>query len=167
MLIDLNVKKFIIIDFQWYRFNSHTLIPKELASCDGEFRRSHFIFKPVMSFGAMAVEDQRVARYAFSQCHGLKWEDGYVNAGTFDEVVKRLCMCVDVVFVKGREKLEFLKCIVDKCIVNLVDVEKITRGKPSCSFHVGNYVVCALSNVEKFYTFLLDAKLRDKKIGYI
>lgn len=165
-MISLSGKTFIVIDFQWYRFNGN-MIPKELATCDDEFRRSHFLFKPIFSFGSMTAEDQRVARYVFSYYHGLKWEDGYTVVGEFDEIIKRLCFGVDLVFVKGREKLEYLKCILDKRIIDLVDAQKIMRGKPSCSFHTGNYVVCAMSNVEALYKFLVDIRLSESKVCYI
>lgn len=161
-------KKFVIVDFQWYRFNKYILVPKELATCDNEFKRSHFVFKPVTSFGALTEEDQRVARHVYKYHHGLKWEDGYVAAGQFDEIVKRLCMGADIVFVKGREKLEFLKSIIDKKIIDLVYAERIRKCESSCVFHVGDQVVCALSVVERLFKFLVGGiEKRSENINYI
>lgn len=167
-MVDLIGKKYVIVDFQWYRFNKNILVPKELATCDSDFKRSHFVFKPVTSFGVLTEENQRVARYVYSYHHGLKWEDGYVAAGDFDEIVKRLCMGADLVFVKGREKLEFLKSIIDTKIVDLVYADKIRRAEPGCGFHVGDEVVCALSVVERLFTYLEGGiEKRFKSINYI
>lgn len=147
--------KFIVIDFQWYCYETYTLIPKELATCDSDCRRSHFIFKPVLSFASLKDEDKRVARYAYNYHHGLRWEEGYISVSEFDRIIKRLCSDVDVVYVKGREKLEFLKSILNKRIIDLVDANKITKEEASCSFHVGESVVCALTNVERLYRHLM------------
>ncbi|KAK9674646.1 hypothetical protein QE152_g40957, partial [Popillia japonica] len=81
-------KNFIILDFQWYRFNSDIILPKELASCDSDFKRSHFVFRPVFSFGALTIADQHVANYAFYKHHGLKWTEGYTPLiVTLNEVI--------------------------------------------------------------------------------
>ncbi|KAK9680523.1 hypothetical protein QE152_g39030 [Popillia japonica] len=89
-------KNFIILDFQWYRFNSDIILPKELASCDSDFKRSHFVFRPVFSFGALTIADQHVANYAFYKHHGLKWTEGYTPLSEFDDIVRKLCADAEV-----------------------------------------------------------------------
>lgn len=147
-------KKFVILDFQWFTISRNNVIPKELASCDSEHKKSHFLFKPIVSFGALSEEDQRVARFVTGSYTGLNWEGGFTNSCEFDAIVKQLCRNVDVVYVKGRQKLDFLKHIVNNRIVDLLEAGKITRGIPSCPFHNGNFVVCALRNVELLYTYI-------------
>lgn len=158
-------KKSIVIDFQWYRCGIHGVIPKELATCDTHFKRSHFVFKPVLSFDALTDEDKRVARYAGCY-HGLRWEEGYICATEFEGIIKRLCADVNTVYVKGREKLEFLKRILEnKRIVDLIDADKIRSEEPSCSFHVGDSVVCALTNVERLHKYLMCKVLRQNNFN--
>lgn len=147
---------FIIVDLQWYCFDTHSIIPKELATCDSDYRRTHFLFKPVLSFASLKEEDKRVARYVYSYHHGLRWEEGYISVSEFDGIIKRLCADAKVVYVKGREKADFLQSILNKRIIDLVDVDKIRREEPSCSFHVGSSVVCALTNVERLYHQLMN-----------
>lgn len=148
-------KNFIILDFQWYRFNSDIILPKELASCDSDFKRSHFVFRPVFSFGALTIADQHVANYAFYKHHGLKWTEGYTPLSEFDDIVRKLCADAEVVFVKGKEKKEFLSRILDKRIVDVVCAEKIRKGKPACGFHASEFAVCALANVERMYAYCI------------
>lgn len=147
--------KFIIIDFQWFRLNRANIIPKELASCTSDYKKSHYIFKPPFSFATLTNEDRQVARYITAFHHGLNWCDGYISCSVFDEIIKRLCADVEVVYVKGSEKVKYLRNILDKPIRDLVRAENISRGTPSCSFHISNYVVCAASNCERFYWHLM------------
>lgn len=148
------MKKFIIIDFQWFRFNKNNFIPKELASCTFDYKKSHFVFKPPLSFCSITRDDRRVARYTSAFYHGLNWIDGYTPCSVFDEIIKRLCVNIDVIYVKGRQKVDYLRNIVDKRIVDLVHADNIRRGEPSCAFHINNYAVCALLNCERLYDYI-------------
>lgn len=165
MMSSRSRKSFIIIDFQWYRYNTHSIVPKELATCDSDFKRTHFVFKPVLSFASLKEEDKSVARYVYNSHHGLGWDEGYICVSQFDVIIKRLCANVDVVYVKGKEKLEFLKSILNKRIVDLIDADKIIKEEPSCSFHVGNDVVCALTNVERLHKYLMWKVLRENNFN--
>lgn len=148
--------KFIVIDFQCFRWNKCSLIPKELATCNNDNKKSHFIFKPPFSFSAITEEDRSVARYISSYHHGIRWHDGFTSCSVFDEIIKRLCVNVDVIYVKGRQKKDYLKNIIDKPIVDLVYAENIQRGEPTCAFHTSNYVVCAASNCQRLYEYLVN-----------
>lgn len=146
--------RFIVVDIQWYRGCNGTLIPKELATCDNKFRMSHFVFKPFTSFASLNVQEQRTARYVYNHHHHLKWDDGFTLLSEFDDIIKRLCCECDVVYVKGQEKVDIIRTIVNKRVVNLTEAEKIKSGKPSCAFHFSSDCVCALSNVKNLYKFL-------------
>lgn len=61
---------------------------------------------------------------------------------------------MDKIYVKGKEKANYIKAIVNKSVIELEHAERIKRDKPSCAFHIGNYCVCALTNVEKLYKYL-------------
>lgn len=147
--------KYVIIDFQWYRCSGESVVPKELAICDDDKRISHFVFRPITSYASMSVKDREVASYVFNNCHGIKWDDGFVLVSEFDEIIRRFTRGVDVVYVKGYEKLRFLKNIIgNKNVVDLKEADKILPGVPSCMFHYNKWVVCALSNVQKLYIYL-------------
>lgn len=157
-MTDFPRKDYIIIDFQWFLLNKKSLIPKELASYDSFLHKSHFIFEPLVSFNTLSDSDKRAARYAFTHHHGLKWEDGYTPTNKFNEIVKRLCSGVNRVFVKGSEKKNFLKNIVDIEIIDLVGEDRIIRDIPQCTFHVGTFAVCALTNVERISEAILQKR---------
>ncbi|KAK9752039.1 hypothetical protein QE152_g4562 [Popillia japonica] len=146
--------RFVIIDFQWYTLSGERVVPKELASCDNNFRRSHFVFKPVLNFGSLSSTDQRTARYVYNYHHCLPWDGGNTSLGEFDDIIKFLCFNMEKIYVKGKEKANYIKAIVNKPVIELEHAGRIKRDKPSCMFHVGNYCVCALTNVENLYNFL-------------
>lgn len=149
------MKKFVIIDFQWYRFNGNGVVPKELAICDSDYRVGHFVFRPFTSFGCLAIKDREVARYLFNNYHGIMWNDGFMPLTSFDDIVISFCYDADVVYVKGYEKVQFLKSIIsNKQIVDVKEAGKIMPGKPSCIFHRLDYCVCALTNVYKLYDYI-------------
>lgn len=149
--------KYVVIDFQWYRFNGKSVIPKELAICDSDRRISHFVFRPFISFGCLSVKDREVARYLFNKYHSLMWEDGFISLNSFDDIVKRFCYEADVVYVKGYEKVQFLKTIINnKNVIDVKEAGRILPGKPSCMFHRSDYCVCALTNVQRLYEFLMN-----------
>lgn len=152
----------MVIDFQWYRYNNGQVIPKELASCDNNSRISHFLFKPIASYGSLSDKERREAMYVFSHHHGLRWDDGFIKLSEFDKIVERLCWSANVVYVKGREKVDFLKRILPcKRIVDVREAGKISPKMPKCMFHTSNYCVCALVIVQELYEFLVNNKYSD------
>lgn len=148
------MERYVIIDLQWYIFNRNHLLPKELASCDINGRISHFVFKPVISFASLTSKDRNVDRYVYHNHHKLKWEAGFTELGELDEIIRQLCHKVDIVYVKGEQKAKFLRRIVNKRVMDLVEANKVLHGKPMCTFHASDSSVCALSNVQALYNYL-------------
>lgn len=145
-------RDFIILDIQGFTINDEEFIPKELASYDSNHCISHYVFQPSRSFSSLSTKFRNTANWLMSHHHCIDWNDGFVPASRFDEIVYYLCRSTKVAYVKGREKATFLRRILTIPVKELPENEcKLEVGAPMCPYHKKRPSMCSLSNV--FYLF--------------
>lgn len=144
----------LILDVQWFKEDKHRIIPKELAAFDGH-KLSHYIFKPPYPLRILPNKNYRKQnKWLMENCHGLEWNDGFTPLHQFKNIVCQLCRAVDVIYVKGREKANFLRKFISAektaVIVELDEQPSIPLELPArCFSHRSSATTskCALSNV--------------------
>lgn len=140
----------LILDIQGFNIEKNKFIVKELAGYDGE-KVCHFIFRHPFPFEMLSQEDQKEVNWIMKNHHCVNWKKGFTPLHKFGQVVQDLTSKAERVYVKGREKAEYLRRFSAKTIFELPEQPRLDRGKPSCFYHNNEYCFCALSNVHFLY----------------
>ena len=113
----------IFIDIQGFNC-SFGYIPKEMAIYDG-IRLSNFLFKPPFKRSMLSAVDEKIVTWS-EDYHGLEWDFGNIELGEIDKILKKVCFSFNKpnIFVKGVEKLKFLKTVFDS-----ESIPKLSRFK--------------------------------------
>lgn len=143
-----NKTQYIILDIQGFMVNEDQFVPKELASCDSNKCITHHVFQPSSSIASLPSKYRNTANWLMTHHHCIDWKVGFIHPMEFDAIVKYLCRNVKKVYVKGPEKIKFLRHIISAPIFALEgSIYKLEMGIPSCAFHSRRRSMCALSNV--------------------
>lgn len=139
--------KFIIIDVQGFKSSETEFTPKELAAFDGT-KYSHFIFNPPFPFNDLQGHLKKTNSWLIRNYHCLNWEEGFTSLEHLQVILQRLTCNVNIILVKGLEKVKFLKNFINLPVIDLGNqTNPIQPRKPLCFFHTSEICVCALSNV--------------------
>lgn len=141
---------FIVLDVQGFMISGQTFSPKELAIFDGQ-TISHYIFKAPFPFSTLPPDLQTQAKWLINNHHGIPWNEGYTPCFLFPTILERLLKDADVVYVKGREKRNFLRRYTKKPIIEIEEYPALSATQPSCMYHSKVPCYCALSNVYHLY----------------
>lgn len=137
----------IVIDVQGFKVESNKFVVKEFAAYDGK-KISHYVFKPPFRMDLLPPYLQQQAFWVTDNHHGLRWEDGFVPLHKFSEVIQQVTNAGDRVYVKGKEKADYIRKHVSNAIVTEFKEQPAMRQQePKCFFHLKNPCACALSNV--------------------
>lgn len=152
------IESIIFIDIQGFNC-SFGYIPKELAIYDG-IRCSNYLFKPPFRKNILSIDDKKVVNWA-EEYHGIDWESGYIELTKINDILQTILKNYQSpkVYVKGNEKINFLKKILAECCISSIPIgqePKLSRFKkiPECYFHKNiNPWHCALANVKLLYNY--------------
>lgn len=145
---------FVIIDLQGFSTGKGRFTPKELASYDNFHQVSHYVFAPPFKYSFLPKKYMRQVDWVTDNHHCINWTAGFVARREFANIVDYLTRNVDSVFVKGREKAEYLRRFTNKEVIELEEKPALKKGHPSCCFHTSDECMCALSNVHYLYDFV-------------
>lgn len=140
----------IIIDIQGFKINKKTFIPKELAVLKN-LKSAHYIFKPPFLFELLPEKFQKQFKWLVKNHHCIQWNVGVVPHYKLKDIIRDLTYDVTKIYVKGKEKAEFLKKITRKSIVELPESPALRSGLPECLYHCSEDCYCSLSNVKYLY----------------
>lgn len=156
----------IILDFQAFKDNNNDFIIKKCAvvAIDGSFVE-HWIVAPPYEFYMLKKDKRREAVWVKQNYHGLSWGDGGISYGAFQDELKQVCSDVRRVFVKGKEKTEFLKTLLKNDVINLEDYNTPRLKKLMfnsylpvlrCFRHCKHKkYICALSSADKLKLWVI------------
>lgn len=139
-----------IIDVQGFKISEKEFIPKELAAFDGS-KFTHFIFKPPYSFHHLPEPMKKQASWLIDHHHSINWDEGFTPIYQFKNIIIRLTKSADRIYVKGREKSNFLRKFTTKIITELDEHPAMQESEPKCFYHNKPKCICALSNVILLY----------------
>jgi hypothetical protein len=140
----------IILDVQGFKIENNKFIVKELAAFDG-VRVSHFIFKSPFRMDYLSPDLHKQAEWLMRNHHCIDWREGFTPLHKFGDIIKSLCNKVDYVYVKGKEKSEFIKKFTITPVIEIDEQPTLKPRDPSCFFHLRKPCFCALSNVYYLY----------------
>lgn len=140
----------LIIDIQCFKTEKNRFIVKEFAAYDG-CKIAHYIFKPPYTFDCLPNEYQRQANWLMANHHCIKWESGFVPLHKFSAIISQLTESTQEVYVKGREKADYIRKYSRAPILELPDSPAIQPEGNSCLYHSKNPSICSLTNVYNLY----------------
>lgn len=142
----------LAVDVQGFMTADKTFTPKEVAAYDG-IRSSHFVFKAPFPFTLLPQHLQQQATWLMSNHHCIPWSEGFTPVHMFPQILDRLLQDVEVVYVKGREKSDFIRKHTNKQVLEIDEQPALNAMQASCIHHSRSVCYCALSNVYQLYKF--------------
>lgn len=151
--------KFIVLDMQGYIINKR-FTAKELAIYDGKHLKS-FLFKSPIKYSSLYSADRKTAAYLYNNVHGIPFDSGDVEYEQIEDILQQNLKDIDLVFVKGQAKLEFLKQYLADFIRifnlendNTGQVPKLGPSEDNCDNHTFKSCNCSSRNVEVLFEYI-------------
>lgn len=163
----------MIVDIQG--FNLPDFHPKEITFISGQ-QTDHYLLKPPFPVNTLNNQLRKQIKYLERFHHGLKYDSGYVNYDTLDDILQDhlLNNNIDMVYVKGHQKQLFLENKLCKLtessssIPTIINVEtlagennnnnntvpKFILDVPYCTNHLNYKSMCSLRNCTKLYNWV-------------
>jgi hypothetical protein len=136
----------LVLDVQCFKRENNKFMAKELAAYDGE-KISHFVFKPPFPFEMLSHDLQKQANWLTRNHHGIDWSSGSIPMHLFGDIMQDITTSADRIYVKGREKADYLRKFIPKPIIEFDEEPALSKGAPRCFYHSNNFCMCALTNV--------------------
>lgn len=140
----------IIIDVQGFKTEKDIFLPKELAIFDG-VKLGHYVFKPPFQFHCLPESIQKEVKWLMKNHHCIKWNVGCTPLFEFRNIIQNIGKDVNVIYVKGREKANFLRRFTKVPIIELDEQPSIKFSDAKCFYHSKSLCICAVSNVYYLY----------------
>lgn len=136
----------LFVDIQG--FFSQYFQPKEMTvTCDGN-KYYHYLFKSPIKYMKLNTNQRKVVH------HCLKYSNGLIDVGEIGPILR--LFNPKTVYVKGHQKLEFLKTVLSCNIINIEasDIPKFQAVHHNCPYHLKEYSICSYENVKWLYNFI-------------
>lgn len=143
----------LVLDIQGFTDEKKKFIPKELATYDGN-KLSHYIFKQPYPLNFLSPTYYKQAVWLMENYHCIKWNSGFTPLHYFSTIVKELTRNVQIVYVKGQEKADYIKKYSASIVIELDEQPALEPLSPKCCYHSKSPAKCALSNVFYLYNNL-------------
>ncbi len=167
--------KFVVVDLQG--FCTPEFYAKELAIYDGKNMQS-YMFKPAIPFHELKQDYKRQVKYLCGNHHGIYYNNGELDYQEIYSIVYENLRDVDVIYVKGHSKHEFLAKLLSEIetkrlppphIVNLEftsaanNVPKLDKKQPiHCTFHSLNLCICSVNYAFTLYDYIVSLLPKNK-----
>lgn len=142
--------RMLVLDVQGFKLENNKFIPKELAAYDGN-KICHYVFKPPFDIRFLPSHLRKQADWLMKNHHSILWNDGFTPIHKFSNIMKNLTEQVDQVYVKGTEKMQYIKKYTLNPVIDLGDDPPLQKEKPHCFYHSNPICICALTNVYYLY----------------
>lgn len=120
-----------IVDFQGYKLYDKTFVVKEdCILFSGNI--SHYIFSPPFDYKILSESDKYQVNWLARKYHGLEWSAGFYNYEEKKYLIRQALRCASNIYVKGEEKIKWLREIIQDNQINIVNIEKII----DCNFRL-------------------------------
>ena len=142
--------KLLIVDVQGFKIENNKFIPKELAAYDGS-KICHYVFRPPFDIRYLPPNLHKQAVWLMKNHHCISWNEGYTPIHKVSEIIKNFTEKADHVYVKGREKSEYIRKYSLKPVIELDENPSLQENEAHCFYHSKSPCICALTNVYNFY----------------
>ena len=140
----------VIMDVQGFKTNNNKLIVKEFGAYDG-YHTCHVVFKPPFPFDCLPVEYRKQANWLMAHDHAIEWNAGFTQHFMFPQIIKHVARDATEVYVKGKEKADFIRKHIDNPVIELPETPALTKRPGSCFYHMNEICICALTYVYYLY----------------
>lgn len=140
----------LIVDVQGFKSLNNQFIVKEFAAYDG-VHVCHYVFKPPFAFTSLPTECQKQANWLMSHHHTIDWNAGFTQHYMFPKIIKHVTQNASQVYVKGREKTDFIRKQVNVPVLEFPETPSLKQQLGSCFYHMNKHCICALTNVYYLY----------------
>lgn len=154
----------LIIDFQGFKIENNEFVVKELAAYDG-YRVSHYVFERPFDFKYLPRKYQKQSIWLSRHYHGIDWVAGDIPLSKLDEILNRLSNDESQIYIKGREKANYLRRFINKPLLELDEQPRLIKGSPMCFYHTKANCVCSLFNVYYLYECFINKSIENKVGG--
>lgn len=157
--------EYAIVDLQGFKDNSNNFIIKEFSFATKNIKFSDII-QSTCAFDELSIPKQKSANWLTDNFHGITWYDGDIDVNELRDTIKPI-LSTKIVFVKGEEKIIWLKNLLRDSLQNVVNIEtlgcNLNLHKNSemfgmmCSKHkrMSHNLHCALNNVSQIFNWYL------------
>ena len=133
-----------VVDLQGFKRPENNFVLKKLAILsvnDSSEQPTAFLFQPRCPWNNLPMRYMRMNAWLQINYHGISWNWGDVPYEKASEILRKSLQHVDIIYVKGLEKIKWLKNFIGE-FYNIVDFDdsdypslRKFRKKSSCSHH--------------------------------
>lgn len=157
--------EFVIVDLQGFKDNTNNFIVKEFSFATKNMKFSDII-QSTCTFDDLSAPKQKSSNWLTQNFHGITWYDGDIDVNELLHTIKPI-FSNKIVFIKGEEKVIWLKNLLRDSLQKIVNVEtlgcNLNLQKNAemfglmCSKHkrMSHNLHCALNNVGKIFDWYL------------
>ena len=153
----MNKLNYYVIDIQ--AFYTPEFTPKELSIMSNDGYIHHYLLTSLKAWNKLPVKSKKQNFHLSHFHHGIRYDDGLMDFSELPRILQNLK--ADRIYVKGHQKQEFLKTIIDNIlIINLENFENcptLVKTEDTCIYHLVNDVkkyVCSFKNVQLLSNFV-------------
>lgn len=146
--------RMLMLDVQGFKIENNKFIPKELAAYDGT-QTCHYVFKSPFDIRYLPSDLLKQADWLMKNHHCILWDEGFTPIHKFSDIIKNLTEKVDRVYVKGKEKAQYIRKYSLKPVIELDEDPPLQQGESHCFNHSKSPCICALTNVYYLYNNFL------------
>lgn len=155
----------LIVDIQFCKDLQNKVIPKEI--CVISLRQDyigHWLIAPPCPLKKLQKEARQQNDWLYKNCHGIPWQDGDISQKRVKKNLREIFKDCGKLYVRGRDKVDFLQDLTTAEIVNLEDDEScpsfanLTWLGTYCLYHANKFGYlgfnCALNNVARLKSWM-------------
>lgn len=108
--------KIVFADVQGYKSSKDKFVVKEICILNEDFRIHEIIRRP-HPFNHLSISYKKQAKWIMNNHHGINWNDGNTSMSKLKKEAKSIINKVDVVLVKGTEKVQWIGNIFPEDVI--------------------------------------------------
>jgi hypothetical protein len=160
-----------VVDVEGFLVKNHFVVKEFAYKSLDDLSFGQFFFKPPFSWESLSFKEKQTVSYCEKFLHCLRWSSGAINYQDRLQVFQNLFKDGDTIFVKGTEKVTYVKKILP-FVHNIQNLETLECPKISSIKYEDRFVKCehkkhranlhcALLKVFRFSSFLKSNVFKD------
>lgn len=155
--------EFAFADFQGFYYNNNVFHVKEICILTKNMKFHEFV-KPPIPFSELIDHYKKVAEWLEENHHGLNWNVGYIDIHEVEKTILPI-LKGKIVFVKGANKVKWMKQILQDTSILCINIEEIgcdfklskQDEQSACAKHKHVHSCCARNNAGSLKKWFFNA----------
>lgn len=114
--------KILFVDVQGYKSSKDKFVIKEICMLNEDFR-IHEIIRSPYPLNHLSFSYKKQVKWLIDNHHGINWNDGNTSMSKLKKEAKSIINEVDIVLVKGSEKVQWIENILFGDVVVVQNIE--------------------------------------------